>query len=254
MSTAAVAPEAPPPVKLSTMSRIINTFIAPSQTFTDLRHHTTWTTWVAPWLLIAIVSWVFVAVMAQKIGFEQLAQNQLRLSPKRAEQLERLPPEQRARQMAISVTVSKVISYAIPFFTLIFLVIVAAVLMATFNFGVGAEVPFKVALAIVFYASLPGLVKSLLGIIIMFAGVDPEGFVPQNPVATNPGHLINPAESPVLYSVLSSIDIVAIWTLVLTAIGFSCVSKMNKGTTLGVVFGWYILVTLVGAGFAALFG
>ncbi len=253
MSTAAVAPEAPPPPKLSTVSRILNTFIAPSQTFTDLKHHTTWTTWLAPWLVSAIFAVIFVVVMANKIGFEQVAQNQLKLSPKQAEQLEKLPPEQRERQMRISAAVTKGISFAVPVFSLIFLVIVAAILMATFNFGVGAEVPFKTALAVVLYASLPGIVKSALGIISMLAGVDPEGFIIQNPVATNLAYFMNPAESPVLYSLASSFDIVAIWTLVLTAIGFSCVSKMNKGTTMGVVFGWYILVALVGAGFAALF-
>jgi hypothetical protein len=253
MSTAAVVPEAQPPAKLSAMSRMVNTFIAPSQTFTDLKHHTTWSTWVAPWLLTAILSWIFVAVMAQKIGFEQVSENQLKMAPQRAEQLEKLPPEQRARQMALSVTITKAISFAVPFFSLIFLVIVAAVLMATFNFGVGAEVPFKVALAVVFYAGLPGIVRSLLGILSMLAGVDPEGFIVQNPVATNPAYFMNPAESPVLYSLASSLDVVIIWMLVLTGIGFSCVSKMNKGTTMGVVFGWYILVTLVGAGFAALF-
>ncbi|HXE91882.1 MAG TPA: YIP1 family protein [Terriglobales bacterium] len=253
MSTAVAASEAPQPPRLSTISRMVNTFIAPSQTFTDLKHYTTWTTWIAPWLVTAIFSWMFVAVMAQKIGFEQVSENQIKMAGKRAEQLEKLPPEQRARQMALSVTITKVISFAVPFFGLIFFVIVAAVLMATFNFGVGAEVPFKVALAVVFYAGLPGIVRSLLGIISMLAGVDPEGFIVQNPVATNPAYFMNPADSPVLYSLASSLDVVILWMLVLTALGFSCVSKMNKGTTMGVVFGWYILVTLVGAGFAAVF-
>jgi len=41
-------------------------------------------------------------------------------------------------------------------------------------------------------------------------------------------------------------------TLALTAIGFTCVSKVKRGTSFAIVFGWFILVTLIGAGFAAM--
>jgi hypothetical protein len=43
-----------------------------------------------------------------------------------------------------------------------------------------------------------------------------------------------------------------IWTLILTAIGFSCVSKVKRSTAMTIVFGWYIVFTLGSAGFAAL--
>jgi hypothetical protein len=253
MSTTAASPTAPEPAPLSEAGRILNTFVAPSKTFLDLKLKTRWMGWFSPWFLSAVFAWIFVVVMAQKIGFEQVSENQIQLSPKRAEQLEKLPAAQQAQQRELSVKITRVISYAIPFFSLIFLFIVALILMASFNFGAGAEVPFKLAMAIVFYASLPGIVKSLLGILTMFAGMSPEGFVPQNPVATNPGYFLNPAQSPVLYQVLSAVDVITIWMLVLTAIGFSCVSKMSKGTTMCVVFGWYLLVTLIGTGFTAMF-
>ena len=44
-----------------------------------------------------------------------------------------------------------------------------------------------------------------------------------------------------------------LWTLALTAIGFSAVSKLKRGTTFAVVFGWYVLVLLVRAGISAAF-
>ncbi len=251
MSTA--PPVAPEPAPLSEAGRIVNSFIAPSKVFLDLKRKTTGTSWIAPWFLAAVFAWIFVAVMAQKIGFEQISENQLRLQPKQAEQIEKMPAEQRAQQVKISLAITKGISYGIPFMSLIFLVIVALILMATFNFGVGAELSFKMCLAIVMYASLPGIVKSVLGIVAMFAGLDPEGFYPQNPVATNPGYFLNPVESPVLYQALTAVDVITIWMLVLTAIGFSTVSKMSKGTTMAVVFGWYLAVTLFGVGITVLF-
>ncbi|MGH9532251.1 MAG: hypothetical protein ACRD2Q_07645, partial [Terriglobales bacterium] len=139
MSTTAVSPTLPEQAPLSEAGRIVNTFVAPSKTFLDLKRKSTWMSWVAPWFLSAVFAWIFVVVMAQKIGFEQISENQLKLQPKQAEQIEKMPAEQRAQQMKISLAITKGISYGIPFMSLIFLVIVALILMATFNFGVGAE-------------------------------------------------------------------------------------------------------------------
>ncbi|MBV9086473.1 MAG: hypothetical protein JOY79_03225, partial [Acidobacteriaceae bacterium] len=102
---------------LSEPQRIINTFIAPSKTFADVKRVGRW--W-APWLLISIFSYALVGVVAQKIGFDQVTENQLKLSPKRAEQLEKSPPEDRARRMQFSVTITKTISLLIPLVNVIY--------------------------------------------------------------------------------------------------------------------------------------
>ena len=121
------------------------------------------------------------------------------------------------------------------------------------NFQVcgGADVSFKVALAIVIYSALPLLVKTLLALLSVLAGMSPDSFTFQNPVATNPGYFMNPADDVFLYSVVSGIDIFMIWTLVLTAIGFTCVSRVKRGTAYAIVFGWWAVFSLLGAGLAA---
>jgi hypothetical protein len=75
----------------------------------------------------------------------------------------------------------------------------------------------------------------------------------QNPVASNLGFLVDFSVHPALYALASSADIFTIWTTILIGIGFSCVSKAKRSTAIGVVLGWYILVTLLGAGIAAVF-
>ena len=248
-AAAAPAPDSGQP-GLSQAARIVNTFVAPSQTFTDIKRSASW--W-APFVLMAIVSYGFIAVVAQKVGWDQVTQNQIRMSPKAAERIEQLPPDQRERTMRMQTTVTKSISYGFPVLNLLVLTIMAAVLMATFNFGAGAEIPFKQALAVVVYANLAGIVKALLAMVSLLAGSDPEGFSFQNPVATNLGYFVDPTTSRGLYSLASSVDVITIWVLVLTGIGFSCVSKLKTATTLGVVFGWYLLITLISAGLAAAF-
>ena len=103
------------------------------------------------------------------------------------------------------------------------------------------------------YSALPLLVKTLLALLSVLAGMSPDSFTFQNPVATNPGYFMNPADNVFLYSVASGIDIFMIWTLVLTAIGFTCVSRVKRGTAYAIVFGWWAVFTLLGAGLAAAF-
>jgi hypothetical protein len=248
------APAAPAPDSgqpgLSEGARIVSVFFSPSKTFTDIKRSAAW--W-GPFLLMAVFSYGFVAVVAKKVGWEQVVQNQMRLSPKAAERIEQLPADQRAQQMRIQVAATKYISWGFPIVNLIVLVIIAAVLMASFNFGAGAEIPFKQALAVVIYANLVGIVKAALATVSLLAGADPEGFTFQNPVATNLGYFMNPTQSPALYTLASAADVVAIWVFLLMGLGFARVSKLKTATTMGVVFGWYVFLTLLRAGFAAAF-
>lgn len=239
MSTAPALAAAGP---LSEPARIINTFIAPVKAFADLKRVSRW--W-APFILIVIASYALIAVAGQRVGWEQLAENNLKMQPKQAARLESLPAEQRPAAMERVVRFTRGFSYAYPVaFQLPFLLIVAAVLMASFKFGAGAEIPFRTSLAVVMYASLPGVLKAVLAIVALLAGANPESFSFQNPVATNPGYFLDPVTSPALFRLATGVDVVIIWTLVLTGIGFAAVSKLKRGTTFAVVFGWYILFTL----------
>jgi len=48
------------------------------------------------------------------------------------------------------------------------------------------------------------------------------------------------------------LDVVTIWSLVLTGIGFATISKVKRGTAIGVILGIYAVVVLVMVGFKAL--
>lgn len=254
MAAAPVLPASPAPTPepapLSQGARIINTFIAPTKTFTDLRRSASW--W-APFLLMVIISSVFVYVAGQKIGFRRIMENQMQAQPRQQARLEQLPADQREEQMQKGAKVTGVISYVFPVFTLIIWLIIAGLMFATFKFAAGADVSFSVSLAIVVYAAMPLMLKTLLAMVTVVAGISPDSFSFQNPLASNPGYFMTPSESPFLFSVASSIDIFLIWTLILTAIGFTCVSKVKRGTAFAIVFGWWAVLTLAGAGIGALF-
>ncbi|MGH9500857.1 MAG: YIP1 family protein [Terriglobales bacterium] len=241
---------APEPKALSEAVRVVDTFIAPSKTFTDLRRSASW--W-APFLLLSVVSLAFFYVVDQKIGYRKVVENQIQASPKAARQMDQLPPDQRSQAISRQVTGMRYFLYGYPGVILLFNLLIAAVLFATFKFAAGAELKFKTAYAIVMYGSLPLLLKTILAAISVAAGADPDSFNLQNPAATNPGYFLSAGNSPFLYSVATALDIFMIWTLIVTAIGFSCVGKVKRSTAFAIVFGWYITFTLGAAGLAALF-
>lgn len=254
MAAAPVPPVASSPTTeaapLSQGARIINTFIAPSKTFTDLRRSAAW--W-APFLLMTIVSIIFVYIAGQKIGFRKIMDNQMQAQPKAQARLEQLPPDQRERQLEGGAKVTAIISYCFPILTLIIWLIIATALFATFKVGAGADVSFGVSFAIVIYSALPLMLKTILATVSVLAGLNPDSFSFQNPAATNPGYFMNPADGLFLYGLATALDIFMIWTLVLTAIGFTCVSKVKRGTAFAIVFGWWAVLTLATTGLSAAF-
>lgn len=246
MSSASVTPEVEAP--LSEGARVINTFFAPSKTFTDIRRNASW--WV-PWLLLSVVSIAFMQTVASKIGWEQVAHNDMQFSG-RLEKFEQAPAEQQQKTMQLTQTIYKVTGWAAPVSLLIFALILAGILMATFNFGMGAEVAFKQSMAIVFYSFLPSILGSLLGIVSVLVGVDPEGFNLRNPVATNPAYFMDPTKAKFLYGMASALDVIVIWTIILLGIGYSSVSKVKKGTAIGTILVLFIVWKLIISGISAI--
>jgi hypothetical protein len=240
----------PEPAPLSEGQRLVDVFFAPGKIFTDLRRNANW--W-APFLISAIVSISFVYVADQKVGFRKIADNQLQTQPKQADQVERMAPADREKNAQARTAVTKWISYGFFALVLIWYVVVAAVLLATLKFGLSAEVKFKTVLAMVVYASLPNILKAILAAVSLLAGVAGDAFTFQNPVATNPGYFVDTATNPVLHAFLTSFDVFGIWTMILAAIGITCISKVKLGTAFAVVFGWFAILILIGVGFTAAF-
>jgi hypothetical protein len=234
--------------------RLLNTFIAPSTTFADLKRKPSW--W-APWLIAAILALTFGYAVGRKVGFDQVAEKAVKDSPREAEQLDRLPPAEREQQMRTRTAVTTAIFYGLPLFVLVHGLVIAAVLVATFNFGLGARIPFKTSLAVVFYAFLPFAVLNNLIVMasMMAPGFAPEGFNVQNPTATNLAAFLDAATTPrPLYTLAVGVDVLNIWTVILLGIGFSVVGNLKRSTAIWVVAIWLVLWKLIQAGLAGLGG
>ena len=242
------APEGP---GLSQLQRISNMFLEPSKTFEDIKLGNT--SWWLPFLLFVVIGTGLWASVTVKVGWDQVTANSIQMSPKQAERLEALTPEQQATQKRISAIAQKWIWALAPVGVLLLNLIAAAILLGTINFGFGGRATFGKVLAVSWYAGLPGLIKLGLGAAGLWAGLAPEAFLPQNPAGTNLGFYLTPPDiSMGLWSLFSAFDLLTIWTLVLFSIGLAKVAGTKTSNGFYAVFGWWIFSLLIGVGMAAI--
>ncbi|MHB1958527.1 MAG: YIP1 family protein [Acidobacteriaceae bacterium] len=237
------------PSGLSQVERVVDAYVAPTKTFTDIRRDASW--WL-PFLLGILVSLVFVVSIDRHIGFEEVAQANINRSAQAQERMSSLTDAQRQQSMHMIALSTKIFSYAYPAVALIFALICSGILMMSFNFGLGAKASYKQYLAIWFYAGLPFLIKFLLAAISIFAGVSAEHFDINNPVGTNVGWYLT-SDSPLwLRTLLSSADIFTVWVVVLLILGCSTVARVKRGSAAIVIVGWWALIVLGGTIMAAI--
>lgn len=237
------------PRGLSELERVVDTFVAPAQTFRDILRSASW--WL-PFVLLMVSSVSTAFVVDKKVGFDQVFDNQLRMSQKAQDRMADLSPEQKAQTVKMQVTVTKYITYCSFAMIAIFMAIYALILWASFNFGLGASTKFSQVFAVTMYAGLPYLLTALLTILALSFGGNAEGYDYKNPVGTNLGYFL-PDAAPWLRGLLSCFDVVKLWSVVLQVIGMAIVAKKTIAQSAMVVgFFWLIgvVVTVLGAAFS----
>jgi len=248
-ATPAISPVGDGP-GLTQGQRLIYVFTAPSKTFQDIKRSTSW--WL-PFIITAIFGYALFFGIQTKVGWEQVAENNIKSNPRQAEQMEKAPPEQRATSMKFAVLITKGIFIAMPVLSLVIVAVTSGVLLLTINFGFGGKASFWEVFAVSWYAGLPGLIKFLLGTVALFAGLAPESFNTQNFGGTNIGYYLPPDTAKPLMSLATSLDVVTIWSLALTAIGLSIVAGTKRSSGYIAVFAWWAIIVLGSVGFAAAF-
>ena len=244
---------APQAQGLSLWQRVTSVFTAPSKTFEDIKRGNK--SWWLPFVLMAVAGYLLFAAVAMKIGMQQVVDNQIHLNPTQEERLAQAPPEQRAMSTKISLYVTEGIFIANPLLVLAVVALGSLGLLGTINFLFGGRAKFGSIFAVWMFASLPSIIKTLLGVLVIFAGTAPESFNIKNFAPTNLGAFLNPLEtSKALYALASAVDVITIWTLVLLGMGTAIVAGVKRTSGYIAVFGWWAIFTIGAVGIAAAFG
>jgi hypothetical protein len=249
-----LAEPAPAGAGMSQLQRVTSTFSAPSKTFEDIKRGNK--SWWMPLLIMAIVGYLFFAAVATKVGMQTVVDNQMKLmSEKQQDQMAKASPEQREMSAKIALYSTEGIFLASPVIVLIVAAIVSLVLWGTINFVFGGKASFGAIFAVWFFANLPSILKSLLGIVVIYAGGTPETFNIKNFAPTNVAAFLPVMDTnKAVYALASSLDIVTIWSLILMGMGIAIVAGVKRGSGYIAVFGWWAIIVLIGVGWAAAFG
>ena len=238
---------------LSQWQRVTNTFTAPSKTFEDIKRGNR--SWWMPFVILAVVGYIFFAAVAFEIGMQQVVDNQIHLNPKAEEKMAQAPPEAREMSNKISLYITEGIFIANPVLVLAGIALLSLGLWGTINFVFGGKATYGSIFAVWMFAGLPGIIKPTAGDDRDLCGREPETFNIKNFAPTNIGAFLNPLETnKALYTLATSLDAVTIWTLVLLGMGTAIVAGVKRNSGYIAVFGWWAIFVLFSTVVAAAMG
>ena len=239
MADLAMSPQHP---SLSQAERVVDTFVSPSKTFTDILRNASW--WL-PCVLVVLTSMIFSVAAIKKVGIPRMSDNMIATMPKIQDMIANGKPEE---AQAIHQRFEKQVSsqfYSGPLVIVVAGFAVAGLFLATANFAFGGQATYKSLLAVFWYSILPLTLLSLLVSGLLAMDVNVESFRVANPIGTNLGYYMPEGTSPALVAVLSMIDLFSIWVFCLQAIGVAAVAKISLGKAVGAVAIWWVLYSLL---------
>jgi hypothetical protein len=233
---------------LSQVERVVDVFVAPSKTFTDILRSSNW---LLPFLIMVVLTVGFSFAIDRTVGYTAVAEQQMSKNSMQADRMASMSADQKAKAIDLSAKITRVSSYCSFIFILIVVAFHALLLWATFNFGLGAKTKYGQVFSVIMFAGLPKIFVSVISAILLFSGVGLDNFDLQNPVGTNIGYYMT---SPTLKALGANFDIFGLWSLALLVIGMAIISKKSMGQAAAVVVGWWLVGTLLMTGVAAAFG
>lgn len=243
---AAVATEGSP--GLSQIERVIDTYIEPSKTFADIKRSRSW--WL-PFLLIVLLGYGFVFVAMQRIGMDTITANVLKNNPKNAARMSTQTPEQQAQTVAMTKNIMQGSFAALPVWVLAANAVLALLLWAGFGFVLGGTTNYGEMFAVAIFASLPNALGSVVSAVAAFVA-DPQQYNISTPSPANLGYFLGADAAPWMRALLGSMDVFALWSLVLAGFGGAIVAKVKPSRGILMVLGAWLVYVLVKTGFAAL--
>jgi len=241
-------PSAEMPERGNSFARILGVLFSPKETFQSIARRPTW---LVPVVLLCVVELGVVAVYGHRAGWRGLIEKQMSNSS----QFQELPAAQKERQIEVATRVAPYVAYVEvvvgPFLAVL---IFAGIFWLIFNMMVGAKLDFKTSLGVVAYGLMPGVLLSLMGILILFLK-DPSTVDLQHLVASNVGAFLSSDSPKWLVAGLRAVDVFLFWEMILLAIGFSAAAP--KKISFVKAFAWilslWFVVVLIIIGFTAAF-
>jgi hypothetical protein len=243
-TTGGIEPQIPAEKK-SVFSRIAGVLFAPAETFQEIARRPDI---LAPLLIILLVGYASTLLIIPKLDVESMFEAQ---SAQIRKQNPDIADADLERMRTWGAASAKVFAYISPVLMVIWYVIVAGVLLGAFRL-MGGEGTFKQAFSATIYAWVPLTLLAIITTVVVMARGSFDPTTAATLVRSNPAFLTSLTEQPVLFALLSALDLFTLWTLVLLIFGFSALSRLSKGRSAAIVITLWLALVFVRVGFAAL--
>jgi hypothetical protein len=239
--------ESDSPTPVRSLSRVVGVFTSPTKTFQCLAKHASW---IAPLLLMVILSASASALMGSKINWREYIRHRAEGNPR----FSQLSDEQKDDAIAKQIRFGPGFSFAAGILRVpIAALIISVIYLAAFNLVCGAELRFATSFGITTHAFLPLALGNILTLIVLslkaYGDVDPE-----NIVATSLKAFLSESAPKTVLAFGSSLELFWIWCLTLLTVGFSAANpkKVKPSASFGIVFGLWGLWVVAKVVWAAL--
>jgi Yip1 domain len=246
MASTATVPSPETPDGSNSIARVFGVLFNPKKTFESIARRPTW---IVPVILLCIVGTLVVGVYGHRAGWRGLIEKQLANNSR----FQELSAADQERNIEIALKIASRVAYAeVIIGPFLGAALFAGIFWLIFNMAIGAKINFHTCLAVVAYGLVPGIVGSLLGVLILFLK-DPSTVDLQHLVASNAGAFISSDSPKWLLALLSSADVFLFWEMILLAVGFSAAApkKVSFGKAFACILGLWLFVVLIRVGLAA---
>jgi hypothetical protein len=227
-------PEPPGVQAMSTGETLTSIFFEPGRVFESFR---TRPRFLVAGLIIIVLTAAVTLFLFQKVDFAEFMNERLANSPNSAQ----MSPEQRE----MSIRVGKIIGQVSPPLVIALMFACGAALYLLGVMAMGKSITYKQALAVWIYSDFPpGIITAILSIIMLL--IKPGDTIDLSRpggglLITNPSALLGPGASPVMLTLLASLDILRFYGLFLAALGLRKVARLSSGAAWAIVLSIWLL-------------
>jgi hypothetical protein len=224
----------------SAFGRLIGALVAPGRTFRSIAERPTWGVAFATLLVLTIATTL---LFFQKVDFAEMMRQQMEAQGRE------VPPEMEGAggfmlgcAMAAAIVMPVVFYFGVPL-----------VLWGVFTL-LGGTIDYKKSLAVSLHAMMPLAVSALLAVPVLLArqSLSFEEVQAGTVLASNLAALAPDDASPVLISLLSSLDVFTIWCVVLLILGYHVGARVSKAKAATAILALWGVLIAIKVGFAAL--
>lgn len=238
--------------EMSEAATLFNIFIEPGRTFEDLRRNPRF---LLATLIISILTTAYVFGLYYKVGdegYRRFIVEQIDKSP----QADSLNNEQKNNAVNMQMTIGKVVRYTMPVFVIISIAF-GALLYWLGSKVFGGNGNYLHAVSVWVYSTIPpAIVSSLAGVVVFFLKSADEIDIAASQrglVQANLSVLFDGKSMPILVTLISVLDLFAIWGWILAAIGLQKTNKISSGSAWAITIIFALIMVsfrLIGAAFS----